>query len=101
MAYGLYAIVSMSLLFVMVNMSVELFPALRATDLTALGNTILLPFLAAVPPLAGMIVDLSQSYLAVFLLGAAIALVAGGGFLALVREPRTGRLYTVTQAPMR
>jgi MFS family permease len=100
-AYGLYALVSMSLLFVMVNMSVELFPQLGATDLAALGNTILLPFLAVVPPLAGMVVDLSQSYLAVFLLGAAIALVAGGGFLALVREPRTGRLYTVTQAPMR
>jgi cyanate permease len=100
-AYGLYAMVSMSLLFVMVNMSVELFAALRATDLTALGNTILLPFLAAVPPIAGAIVDLSGSYLAVFVLGAALALVAGGGFLALVREPRSGRLYAVTQAPMR
>ncbi len=33
--------------------------------------------------------------------GAALALVAGGGFLVLVREPRTGRLYTVTQPPMR
>ena len=100
-AYGLQAMVSFSLLFVLVNMSVELFPALGATDLAALGNTILLPFLALVSPLAGLIVDLSQSYLAVFLIGAAIALVAGGGFLALVREPRTGRLYTVTQIPMR
>jgi MFS family permease len=100
-AYGLLAMVSFSLMFVLVNMSVELFPAMGATDLTALGNTILLPFLAVVPPLAGLIVDLSQSYLAVFLLGATIALVAGGGFLALVREPRSGRLYTVTQIPVR
>jgi MFS family permease len=100
-AFGLYALVANSLLFVLVNMSVELIPALGASDLTALGNTILLPFLAVVPPLAGMVVDLSQSYLAVFLIGAAIALVAGGGFLALVREPRTGRLYAVTQTPMR
>jgi MFS family permease len=100
-AYGLQAMVSFSLLFVLVNMSVELFHALGATDLAALGNTILLPFLVLVSPLAGLIVDLSQSYLAVFLLGAAIALVAGGGFLALVREPRTGRLYAVTQIPMR
>jgi hypothetical protein len=100
-AYGLQAMVSFSLVFVLVNMSVELFPAIRATDLAALGSTILLPFLALVSPLAGMVVDLSQSYLAVFLLGAAIALVAGGGFLALVREPRTGRLYAVTQSPMR
>jgi hypothetical protein len=100
-AYGLQAMVAFSLLFVLVNMSVELFPALGATDLAALGNTILLPFLVLVSPLAGLIVDLSQSYLAVFLLGVAIALVAGGGFLALVREPRTGRLYAVTQIPMR
>jgi MFS family permease len=100
-AYGMQAMVSFSLVFVLVNMSVELLPALGATDHAALGSTILLPFLALVSPLAGLIVDLSQSYLAVFLIGAAIALVAGGGFLALVREPRTGRLYTVTQIPMR
>jgi MFS family permease len=101
LAYGLYALVANSLAFVLVNMSVELVPALGATDLTALGNTVLLPFLALVSPLAGLVVDLSGSYLTVFLVGAAIALVAGGGFLALVREPRTGRLYTVTQPPMR
>jgi MFS family permease len=100
-AYGLQALVSFSLVFVLVNMSVELFPAMRATDLAALGNTIMLPFLALVSPLAGLVVDLSQSYLAVFLLGASIALVAGGGFLALVREPRTGRLYAVTRTLMR
>jgi MFS family permease len=100
-AYSLQIMVSFSLLFVLVNMSVELFPALGASNLAALGNTILLPFLALVSPLAGLIVDLSQSYLAVFLIGAVIALVAGGGFLALVREPRTGRLYTVTQTPVR
>jgi MFS family permease len=100
-AYGLQAMVSGSLLFVLVNMSVELFPSIGATDLTALGNTILLPFLAVVPPLAGLVVDLSGSYLAVFLIGGAIALVAFGGYAALVREPRTGRLYTITQVPMR
>jgi MFS family permease len=100
-AYSMQVMVSFSLLFVLVNMSVELFPAMGATDLAGLGNTILLPFLALVSPLAGLIVDLSQSYLTVFLLGAAIALIAGGGFLALVREPRTGRLYAVTPPPMR
>jgi MFS family permease len=100
-AYGLQAMVAFSLLFVLVNMSVELFPAMAASDLAALGATILLPFLALVSPLAGLVVDLSGSYLAVFLLGAAIALAAGGGFLALVREPRTGRLYAVTQVPIR
>jgi MFS family permease len=100
-AYGLQAMVSFSLLFVLVNMSVELFPAMGATVLAGLGNTILLPFLALVSPLAGLVVDLSQSYLTVFLIGAAVALVAGGGFVALVREPRSGRLYTVTQPPMR
>lgn len=100
-AYGLQAMVAFSLVFVLVNMSVELLPAMGASDLAALGSTIMLPFLALVSPLAGLVVDLSGSYLAVFLLGAAIALVAGGGFLALVREPRTGRLYAVTQTPMR
>jgi MFS family permease len=100
-AASLQVMVSFSLLFVLVNMSVELFPAMGAGDLAGLGNTIMLPFLALVAPLAGLVVDLSQSYLAVFILGAAIALIAGGGFLALVREPRTGKLYTVTQTPMR
>lgn len=100
-AYGLQSLVSFSLVFVLVNMSVELLPALGASDLAALGSTILLPFLAVVSPLAGLLVDLTQSYLSVFLLGAVVALVAGGGFVALVREPRTGRLYAVTQTPMR
>lgn len=100
-AYGMYATVSMSLLLVLCNMSLELCPQLTAIDLTALGSTIILPVVGTVPPLAGAIIDLTSSYLSVFFVGATIAFIALMGFAALVREPRTGRLYVVRQIPMR
>jgi MFS family permease len=100
-AYGMYATVSMSLLLVLCNMSLELCPQLSAIDLTALGSTIILPVVGTVPPLAGAIIDLTSSYLSVFFVGATIAFIALMGFAALVREPRSGRLYVVRQIPMR
>jgi cyanate permease len=60
-----------------------------------------LPFLAIVSPLAGMVIDLTGSYQSVFFIGAAVAVIAMMGFGLLVREPRTGRLYEIRQIPMR
>ncbi|MBE3064740.1 MAG: hypothetical protein IMZ69_06945, partial [Spirochaetes bacterium] len=100
-AYALYSLVNQALSFVLVNMSVELCPSIGPTDLAALGATLVLPFLAIVSPLAGMVIDLTGSYQSVFFIGAAVAVIAMMGFGLLVREPRTGRLYEIRQIPMR
>ena len=100
-AYALYSSVSMSLLLVLCNMSLELCPQLSAIDLTALGSTLILPVVGTVPTLTGALIDLTASYLSVFVVGATIAFIALMGFVALVREPRTGKLYVVRQFPMR
>jgi MFS family permease len=96
-AYVLYSIVNMSSAFMLVNMSVELCPSIGGTDLTALGGTLLLPFVAVSSPLAGLIIDRSGSYPSVFYIGATIAVIALFGFAFLVREPRTGKLYEFKQ----
>jgi MFS family permease len=100
-AYGMYSTVSMSLLLVLCNMSLELCPQLGAIDLTALGSTIILPVVGVMPTLAGAIIDLTASYLSVFFVGSAVAFIALMGFISLVREPRSGKLYVVRQFPMR
>jgi MFS family permease len=99
-AWTLYSIVNFSGSFMLVNMSVELCPSLGASDLTALGGTFLLPFVAVISPLAGSVIDTTGSYLAVFFIGATIATIALFGFAILVREPRTGRLYDFKQISM-
>jgi len=98
--YVLYSIVNMTGAFMLVNMSVELCPSVSATDLTALGGTLLLPFVAVASPLAGTIIDRSGNYAAVFYVGATIAVVALFGFGFLVREPRTGKLYEFKQTAL-
>jgi MFS family permease len=100
-AYGLYSVVNISAAFILVNMSVELCPTMGVTDLTALGGTLILPFVAVASPLAGLVVDLTGSYPAVFFIGATIAAIAMFGFGFLVREPRTGRLWVLKQVAMR
>ena len=98
--YVLYSIVNMTGAFMLVNMSVELCPSISAADLTALGGTLLLPFLGISSPLAGDVIDHSGNYAAVFYIGATIAVVALFGFAFLVREPRTGKLYEFKQTAM-
>ena len=98
--YVLYSIVNVTGAFMLVNMSVELCPSLGGTDLTALGGTLLLPFVAVSSPLAGAIIDWSGSYPSVFFMGATIAAVALFGYAFLVREPRTGKLYEFKQTAM-
>jgi len=96
-AYALYAISNVTSQFMLVNMSVELCPSINGADLTALGGTLLLPFVGISTPLAGAIIDRTGSYPAVFYIGATIGLVALFGFAFLVREPRTGKLYEFKQ----
>ena len=98
--YALFSIVNVTSAFMLVNMSVELCPSIGGTDLTALGGTLLLPFIAVSSPLAGRIIDLTGSYPAVFYVGATISAIALFGFAFLVREPRTGKLYEFKQIAM-
>ncbi len=100
-AYVLYSTVNMSSAFILVNMSVELCPSIGGTDLTALGGTLLLPAVGIASVLSGAIIDHSDSYAAVFYVGATIAVFALLGFALLVREPRTGKLYQIKQIAMR
>jgi len=81
----------------LVNMSVELCPTINGADLTALGGTLLVPFVAIASPLAGAVIDRTGSYPSVFFIGATIAVIAFFGFAFLVREPRTGKLYEFKQ----
>jgi MFS family permease len=98
--YVLYSIVNVTSAFMLVNMSIELCPGIGGTDLTALGGTLLLPFVAVSSPLAGLIIDRTGSYPSVFYVGATIAVIALFGFAFLVREPRTGKLYEFKQIAM-
>ncbi|MBN1685660.1 MAG: MFS transporter [Spirochaetales bacterium] len=100
-AYMLYSLVNMSLLMVLVNMSAELCPGMNAVDLTALGTTVILPVVALVSPVMGMVIDRTGDYFAVFMTGLVIALVALMGFALIVKEPRRGRLYIVKQMMVR
>jgi MFS family permease len=99
-AYGVFSLVSQTLSFVLVNMSVELCPDLAPADLAALGGSMVVPFVAVMSPLAGTIIDLTGSYQSVFFIGATVAMIALLGFGLLVREPRTGRLYQFRQGPL-
>jgi MFS family permease len=100
-AYALYSIVNITAPFMLVNMSVELCPGMGVSDLTALGGTFLLPFVALSSPLAGTLIDRTGTYVTVFAIGAAVAVIALLGFALLVREPRTGRLLELKQIQMR
>jgi len=100
-AYVLYSLVNMSLLIVLVNMSAELCPKMNAVDLTALGTIIILPIVAVVSPVMGIVIDHTGDYFAVYMAGLVIALIALMGFAFIVQEPRLGRLYIIKQTMMR
>ncbi len=100
-AYGFYSVTSMSLFLSFHNMSVELCPDISPTDISALGRTLLVPFIATVAPLCGGIIDISRTYVPVFVIGITLSVVAFIGIVFLVREPRTGNLYVMKQFPRR
>ena len=72
----------------LMNMLVELFPEENCATVIALSNLIVMPFNMMVGPLAGLSVDKTGSYIPVFVVGAAMALISSLGFLLFVQEPR-------------
>jgi hypothetical protein len=46
-------------------------------------------------PLSGFVIDLTNSYLTVFVIGGILSLLSAFGYMFLVREPRKRRMYVV------
>jgi len=97
LAFGLYASAVNLGPMILTNLSIELMPRLDKSMLIAVGNLLTLPAVLVTVPLAGFIIDLTGSYLTVFLVGAALAAVSGLGFMFLIHEPRTRKMYVVRQ----
>jgi len=93
--YTLYSAVLYLNKMVLVNMSAEIMPQQQSSILIAMGNTIMMPMIWITMPLCGWIIDVTHSYLAIFLMGAVLALVSSCGFILFVREPRTHRRYVL------
>ena len=86
--YVFYSIAFISQLFLLYNMSLELCPNMKATELAAFGRILPLPFVVVASPLCGLIIDISHTYFWVFLLGVFLSVVMLLGRLFLVSEPR-------------
>ena len=95
LAFVFYASTTSVAYMVMVNMSIELLPRMNRATILALGNTLMMPAILIAVPLSGLIIDITQSYLIVFALGAAFAAVSTLGFALLVREPRKRKMYVI------
>ena len=76
-------------------MSLEFLPKQNSGMLIAMANVLMTPAILIITPLAGLLIDITLSYIAVFAVGAAISLISACGFMVLVREPRKKRMYTV------
>ena len=95
LGFFLYASVTMVAGMVTMNLTIELLPKQNSATLIALGNVLMMPAILITIPLAGLIIDLTGSYVIVFALGAALAAVSAFGFLVLVREPRKRKMYVI------
>ena len=75
------------------NLGSELAPENKPAMIIAVGSAIVIPVTMLVAPLGGRLVDVfgPAGYMAVFLVGATLAVCALLGFAVLVREPRTGQ----------
>ena len=82
-------------LVVMVNLSVELMPKHDSGTLAAFGNLIAMPLILLISPLCGLVIDLTGSYVTVFLAGTMLAVVSSAGYAVLVREPRKQKMYII------
>ncbi|MFH0910561.1 MAG: MFS transporter [Planctomycetota bacterium] len=93
-AYGCYAGSNQLGFLVLFNLGPELVPNVRPAKITAIATILVMPLSLCLAPLGGLLVDLHGAkggYLAVFVLGTALALCALIGFAAVTREPRTGQ----------
>jgi hypothetical protein len=70
------------------NLRAELCPGVPAGRLIAVGNVMVVGFVLIGSTLCGMVIDATGSYPAVFTANLVLALVAAGGYLFVVREPR-------------
>ena len=95
LGFFFFATVYFTFRMVMRNFSIELVGHLDVAILVSLGQLIMMPVILLTAPLAGLIIDLTDTYLAVFLLGLTFALTSSVGFAFLVREPRTRKMYVV------
>jgi len=100
-AYALSAIPTAGAHMVLTNFSVEILPKRDAGTLTAMGNLIILPIVAGVAPISGAMIDRGGTYAQVFLIGVVLSGVALIGIAALLREPRSGRVYVIKRLPRR
>lgn len=98
-AYGIYAVCSSSLLMLLCNMSTELCPQEPPNRLMAIGNILVGGFVMLATTLSGWVVDQVGSYQPIFIANLILSLVVVCGFGFIVREPRSGRLYSLTIVP--
>jgi MFS family permease len=100
-AYTLFALPAVVSLMVLTNLSVEILPGVAPGTLTIMGNLLVLPVAGVIAPVSGALIDYGVPYSSVFLVGLILSLVALGGIIALVKEPRKGRVYVIKRIPRR
>ncbi|MFH1477212.1 MAG: MFS transporter [Verrucomicrobiota bacterium] len=94
-AYGAYSIAISSSMMLICNLSAELCPREPPNRLIAVGNILMACFVLPATTLSGWIVDQVGSYQPIFIANLILSLVVVFGFGFIVREPRSGRLYTI------
>ena len=95
LGFFFFATVYFSFRMVMRNFSIELVPDQDVAVLIALGQLVMLPVLLLAAPIAGLIIDLTDAYFVVFILGLAFALASSLGFVFFVKEPRKMKLNVI------
>ncbi len=100
-AYALYSIPATVSFMVLTNFSVEILPSVAPGTLTIMGNLLVLPVAGILAPVSGALIDNGVPYSSVFLVGLILSLVALGGIITLVKEPRKGRVYVIKRIQRR
>lgn len=95
LGFFLYASMTSVASMVVNNLSIELLPKQNTATLIALANVLMMPAILVAMPLAGLVVDFTNSYIVVFAVGAAFAAISAVGFSFLVREPRERKMYVI------
>jgi MFS family permease len=87
-AWGLYAVVGMSMGMLLCNLSAELCPDIAPNRLVAVGNVLILVFILPSNALGGAVAGWCGSYTPVFAAYLVMSLAAAFGFAFLFRRPR-------------
>lgn len=92
-AYILYSCASSIMATSSTNLASEIIKNLPPAMIFAVTNTIAMPVIIIISPLAGLLIDVfgNQAYIAVFTIGIVCSFTAMLGFRLLLREPRTGQ----------